>query len=448
MDGTEGVSSSESDGGPGLLRWLETIAITAIFIGLSAWHRPDDPFFLEGNFPWLALAPMLAGLRYGFFMALVSALLVLAALGLHLRLGDASGVGFPYVWAVGVLGVGLLAGEFRDYWERERQRLEASNTYQATRLEEFTRSYYLLKISHDRLEQQLAGSSNSLREALRRLYRDLDGVTRDGLSREAASVMLQVLVRYGQLQVAAIFAVREDRFDPTPLASVGRFREVDPADPLLEHALQERRLVSIQTEYRQRLEELSTDLLAVIPLIDSEDRFWGVCIIEAMPFFSFETRTLQLLNILGGHMADMAREQSGLGVSADPEWQHFRHHLARVARDAEQFQLPASILALQFEDDLEGRRVADHVQRMRRGLDVVVEHRVQGRCLILVLMPLTDELGLAGYRQRLDDALREQRGGTITDQASVLTHQIRDRGQAEAWVDGLLASPEDASDGG
>ena len=71
---------------PIALKWLETLLITAFFLAFSVWHRPDDPFYLTGNFPWPVLAPLLVGLRYGFFMALISALIIIAALGFHLRL--------------------------------------------------------------------------------------------------------------------------------------------------------------------------------------------------------------------------------------------------------------------------------------------------------------------------------------------------------------------------
>jgi len=423
---------------PTALKWLETLLITAFFLALSVWHRPEDPFHLTGNFPWPVLAPLLVGLRYGFFMALVSALLIIAALGFHLRLDIAATGDFPYVWTIGVLGVSLLAGEFRDYWERQQQKLQASNDYRGSRLEEFTRNYYLLKVSHDRLEQQLAGSSSSLREALRRLYAQIGHTVGDGLNRETATLMLQLLVRYGQLQIAGIFTVTNGRPDAEPLATVGRFRRIDLRDPLLQHALAERKLVSVQTEFRQRMDDLDTDLLAAIPMIDSEDRFIGMCVIEAMPFFSFETRSLRLLAILAGHMADMVHEQSITATGSPPDWQAFRRHLARVGRDAEAFNLPAAMVGLRLNEARHATLIAEHVQKIRRGLDVIAEHRAGGQRCLLVLMPLTDELGLAGYLQRLDDSLREQLGLHANDLSEPQTLQIRAHKEADEWVQHFL----------
>lgn len=423
---------------PLALKWLETLLITGAFLVFSLWHRPEDPFYLDGNFPWPALAPLLVGLRYGFFMALVSALMLIAALGFHLPLNIAATGEFPHVWAIGVLGFSLLAGEFRDYWDRQRQKLEASNDYRGSRLEEFTRSYYLLKVSHDRLEQQLAGSSSSLREALRRLYAQMAATGQTGLNRDTAALMLQLLVRYGQLQSAGIYAVTDGQPGPEPLASVGRFRDVDLKDPLLQHALAERKLVSVQTEFRKRMDDLNTGLLAAIPLVDYEDRFIGLCLIEAMPFFSFEARSLRLLAILAGHMADLVHQQHEVGTEGSPEWHSFLLHLHRVGRDADSFDLPGAVMKLSVEENQTGLMIADYVKKICRGLDVITEYHANGQRHILVLMPLTDELGLAGYLQRLDDGLRENLGLQASEISKPQTLQIKSRAQAEDWLNKLL----------
>ena len=46
--------------------WLETLVLTAIVLVASFVTQQHDPFRLGGGFPWPVLAPLLAGLRYGF----------------------------------------------------------------------------------------------------------------------------------------------------------------------------------------------------------------------------------------------------------------------------------------------------------------------------------------------------------------------------------------------
>jgi len=413
------------------LRWLEVLVVTAFVVVLCAWNRPDDPFYLNQSFPWPVLAPLLVGLRYGFFMALASCLLILAALGWYLQAPEQPGL--PWAWVIGLLGTGLVAGEFRDFWGRRLEKLEAVNRYRSQRLDEFTRNYYLLKVSHDRLEQQVAGSSGSLREALRRLYREVDLAGDSGLNRESAELMLQLLVRYGQLQSAAIYAVSKDRLDGRPLATTGDYQPIHENDPLIQHALEQRTLVSVQTQFRDHLANLDTDLLLVIPFIDSAGNLVAICAVQAIPFFSFQVKTLRLLAILSGHMADMTLQQQTTQQHETREWRTLYFQLRRVGRDAEEFSLPATLLAFDTEAGyasiLEAR-----MRRMRRGLDIIASEPLLDRQLIVLLMPLTDELGAAGYLQRLDDDLQQSTGHPLSDTAIRHSHSIRSQAEAETWL--------------
>lgn len=419
---------------PGWLKWFETLAVTALFVGLGAWNRPEDPFYLTGSFPWPVLAPLLAGLRYGFFNALVSALLLLGALGMFYRQGLLPLADFPYVWSIGVLAFSLLAGEFRDYWDRRIEKLEASNRYRQVRLEEFTRNFYLLKVSHDRLEQQLAGSSSSLREALRRLYQEIAHARGQGLTPETGELMLQLLIRYGQLQIAAIYAVTNGTLGDAPVARIGAFRDVRKQDPLLQHALQEKKLVSVQTEYRQKLADLDTDLLLALPLLDSRQTLLGMVVVEAMPFFNFQPRTLRLLAILTGHMADMIQEQRLVTEAGSAEWRQFRFQLARASHDAHQYSLPASLIRLTFTSDQIAETVAERMRRLRRGLDVITELPPAVGPGLAILLPLTDELGQAAYLQRLDDDVREHTGQALAELAVVQARMVSGNGELNAWL--------------
>lgn len=420
----------------GWLKWIEILGITLLFLVVGAWNRPEDPFYLTGSFAWPLLAPLLAGLRYGFFGALVSALLLLGVVGMVHRQGLIPVETFPYVWGIGILACSLLAGEFRDYWGRRLEKLEASNRYRAERLEDFTRNFYLLKVSHDRLEQQLAGSSGSLREALRRLYQELSHTREKGLSAENGELMLQLLIRYGQLQIAAIYPVIDGELSDSPVARVGAFRDVRKQDPLLLHALQEKKLVSVQTEYRAKLADLDTDLLLALPLIDSRQVLLGLVVVEAMPFFNFHPRTLRLMAILAGHMADMVQEQTEVSETGSAEWRQFVFQLNRACDDARKHSLPASLVRLTFTNEVDAERVAERMRQLRRGLDVVTELPSFAGTGLAILLPLTDELGLESYLQRLSDDLREKTGQALSEQAVVDTRMVSGESNDIVWLTG------------
>ncbi|MDY6840514.1 MAG: PelD GGDEF domain-containing protein [Pseudomonadota bacterium] len=437
----EETATTESTPAPAWLRWAETLALTALFVGAGAWNRPEDPFYITGGFSWPVLSPFLVGLRYGFFHALVSALLLLGALGVGYREGWIPSAEFPYAWAIGVLIFSLLAGEFRDYWGRRLEKLEASNRYRQVRLEEFTRNFYLLKVSHDRLEQQLAGSSSSLREALRRLYQEIAHARGHGLTPESGELMLQLLIRYGHLQIAAVYPVTGNTLGDKPVARIGAFEDVRRNDPLIQRALTEKKLVSVQNEYLQKLNHLNTDLLLALPLIDSRQTLLGMVVVQAMPFFNFQPRTLRLLAILAGHMADMIQEQLQVPDPGSAEWRQFRFQLLRADQDARQHSLPAALIRLTFARDQDAETVARQMRRLRRGLDVIAELPPSPQPRLAILLPLTDELGQTAYLQRLDDAVHEHNGKTLADLAEIRTLIVSDKGEAESWLTEIQEEP-------
>ena len=59
-------------------RWTESIAISLSFPVIGYAIDPADPFFINYEFPWLILAPVLAGLRYGFVAGITSATLLIS----------------------------------------------------------------------------------------------------------------------------------------------------------------------------------------------------------------------------------------------------------------------------------------------------------------------------------------------------------------------------------
>ena len=436
--GDLGLSSKET---AVWVKWLETILLTLLFLAVGIWLNPENPLFIGETFPWPVLAALGAGLRYGFMMALVSSSLMFTGAALMYRAGVVPGEQLPYTWGVGILASSLVAGEFRDYWDRRIEKLVAANQYRHVRLEEFTRNFYLLKVSHDRLEQQLAGNSNSLREALRRLYSEISHARGTGLNAETGALIMRLLVRYGQLQVAAIYPIHAGELAKEPVATVGSSRPLDPNDPLLVHALEHRTLVSVHTEYRDNLGDLDTHLLLALPLIDSEQHMVGVVAVEAMPFFSFQPKTLRLLAIMTGHMTDMLLEHSQVSGQAQADWRHFLFQLARVNSDARDHNLPSTLVHFDFNSAASATHVHQMMQQMRRGLDVITQPPEAQDTQIVVLLPLTDELGAAAYLQRLADAVQQQSGRYLESFARIQQLPLGKKTSPTEWLERQQKEP-------
>src|SRR6185437_14843611 len=192
---------------------------------------------------------------------------------------------FPLGWGIGVVVVAMVTGEFRDMWGRRLHRLEGAYQYRAERLEEFTRNYQLLRLSHDRLEQTVANSGFSLREGIMHLqtaFGAIDGA--GGLTNASLQRLIEFVAAYGALTQACIAGIQADRIDGARiLAHVGAQFAIDDSDPVLVTALESVELAAVNATTGVALDQ--NQLLAAIPLSDSTGDIHAMLLVRAMPFF-------------------------------------------------------------------------------------------------------------------------------------------------------------------
>ncbi len=315
----------------GSVSWVETLVISALALGLGWWFSPTTR--CRSTPPSLGdPRALLLGMRYGFVRGLASAALLVAALFAFRVQGVEAYAQVPAAFIVGVLLCAMLVGEFRDIWERRLERLELANEYRQLRLDEFTRAHHILRISHDRLEQRVAGNDQSLRSSLlglRQLLRELPG---DEAPLDAlAETVLALLAQYGSLRIAGLYRVRHDRTpEPQPLATLGEMPALDADDLLVRTCLERGELVSVRQELLERGEQRAHSALQVcVPLVDTDGRILALLAVEQMPFFVFNERTFSLLAILAGHIADLLQSDRRALQLADIDAQRFSQYLKR-----------------------------------------------------------------------------------------------------------------------
>jgi hypothetical protein len=386
--------------------WFETLALTAVVLAASFFTQQQDPFRLEGGFPWAVLAPLLAGLRYGFVSAVVSALLILAMLGVAINQQWQAASGFPLAWAIGVVLVGMVAGEFRDSWGRRLHRLEGAYQYRAERLEEFTRSYQLLRLSHDRLEQTVANSGFSLREGIMRLQSELETI--EGLTQASFARLLEFVAEYAALTQACIVGITGDRVDSAKvLAAVGDHFPIDDSDPVVRAALESGELAAVNL-VKERAADQNT-LLAAIPLADSTGDIHAILLVRSMPFFAFNEDNLKLIDVLTAHGVDHLRFGAATSSAA-----RFIAAFERVRQDHARFGLDATLLRIRSVtgEKAELGRVYEKLHSAVRGIDVMCMGRDRkgdkadkGEAVIWILLPLTDIAAARAWMQREEGVL-------------------------------------------
>lgn len=411
----------------GVMVWVETIGLTLLAVGLGYWNAPGDPLQIYAGFAWTLFAPLLLSVRYGFLQGIASAaLLVAIVLVLYLG-GYADYQQLPAGYMVGVLVAAMIVGEFRDLWARRLGSLQRSSDYREVRLEEFTRAHQLLRISHDRLAQRLAGNDHSLRSVLLAMRQRMRQAGQGQLLLEnMAEAILDLFSYYGPLRQAGLYRVVQGRIELQPLALIGELRPISDSDALVAKTLQQGELISVRPELLEQGEiSTNTHLLAGIPLVDTHGNIHALILVENMPFFSFNDTHLNLLAILGGHVGDLLANNELAVRYPDVNAQRFAQLCERSLVDAQHFDIPAFLLAIELPDSVYAKEVEHLLQTQQRGLDMIwMTHNRHGVRLALVLLPLTAEDGLGGYLERIRLSVLENLGVSL-EAAGMLVHQHR-----------------------
>ncbi len=390
------------------LRWIETVALTLLMPLLGMRFHPQDPLFVEAEFPWLVLGPLLASLRYGFAHGFASATSLICAVAFAWRRGGLLGAAFPVGDCAGLMLVAMLSGEFTDLWLRRMTKLETVNDYRKQRLDEFTRAYHLLKVSHDRLEHPLVAAVRSLRGALIDLKKALAENARERRGVDAIGPMVMgIFTSHGFIQVAALHRLdAQDRLVAAPIATLGAAPVLDPKDRMLARALTRRSLISVRD-----LADVGRpgDPLAIVPLEDVAGRMWAVLAIFEMPFVALQSEHLHLLAVIAGHLADAFTQASSLDAGWDHAGADFKFRLRRSWEDVKGHRIPATMVGATFGQKAAAAGLVDLVSAQRRGLDQ--EWRVtakDGSPVLFIVMPLTDARGAEGYLARIKSLLTER----------------------------------------
>ena len=393
-------------------KWLETAFVTLAPLTVLGLLRSEDPFFVTSRFPWLVLAPLLAGLRYGFACGLVSALALTAAMGLSGFVGLSP---WPDIGRVaGTLVVGMVAGEFADRWLRRWQEIEILARHHRDRLERFARSYHLLKLSHARLEARTADSATSLRGALVTLHQRVAQSKIVGLA-DLGTEITDLFAQHGWVHVVGLHEVKHGRIVSVPAAQLGEARPMNPNEPIVQSVISTRSLVTARDVVD------GSGPLAAIPLEDIDRTLRGILIVHEMPFMAFTHEHLNLLAVLGAHAADLLRLAETVARSEGSLERDFVARLQQAHDHLRRFGLPTSLVAISIGPPGVRAGVDGALEETRRGLDEVWRHaRDDGSVVLFVLMPLTDADGLEGYENRVRSLLRERFADTLDREEIVI----------------------------
>lgn len=396
-------------------RTVETVVYVLAAMALSHWIAPDDPFGIDAQFPWIWLVPAILAMRYGSALGAVAVATMLGgwyAISHQWDEAPAAAVvsaaqAFPQSYFLGGLILTLLCGQFAEVSNSRTRRLRAVNAYLDERLTMLTKNHFLLRLSHERLEQDLLSKPLTLRESLERMRTlSLNQTMLDPSKMPAADAFLQILVQSCQVEAASVHACdAAGRVVSQPLAAVGKVSDYAADDPLVKYALEQGKLAHVQTESVNQSLRNQSRYLVCAPLMNFDGKRFGLLLVEALPFVALHEDTLQLLSVLIDYYADGIE----IGATSRAILQQLPtcppelavdlvrlHHLKRTTG------IDSSLVALVFGDDDLSRDMYDQIRRLKRAADVVWAYKAGGRNVLMTLLPLAGAAAVDGYLMRVE----------------------------------------------
>jgi hypothetical protein len=420
----------------------ETVVATLASIALSAAFAPHDPLLIGTGGAWIWIVPIVIALRYGTIFGAFAGMILLASwyalypggfatqvVGrLHIAVAEGAQSAFPGGFFFGGFVLTMLCGQFGDIWITRLRQGRAANEYLAEQLSILTRNQFMLRLSHERLEQDLMSRPATLRDALLKLRQVAlaqEPVGDQGdVPLRGAQAFLDTAAQACQLERASLYGWRGDAPVVQPAASIGAPFPLDPDDPLIREALSTGTLVHVGSIEQQQAARSA--YVACVPLVDAQKTPVGIVVVRSMPFLALTTDNLQFLLVLCHHYSDGVRHAAVTQeiMRAFPRCPYeFALDYVRLAHLVRDTRVQSSLVALVFPTGERSEALFEHVLRTRRALDTQWAIRDGQHLAMLTLMPLSGEGAVDGYLLRIEENMRA-RFGLDFESAQVADHAI------------------------
>ncbi|SFS44592.1 PelD GGDEF domain-containing protein [Succinivibrio dextrinosolvens] len=413
-----------SGSGLPLIVWVETVVLAAIssIIWMNSIEIYFDqsgpvPVFTVENtseFFWPLVFVVIVALRYGFSMGFISAILSIV---LTLSFFKYHGITdyFSYYQAVGMLVVNMIAGEFRDVWEERLHRNDLDYAFMKKKLSLFTQNYFMLRSSHDQLEQRMAGQVVSLRSSISELEKlneryPVLGVKQYDRITSLAPHVLKLLASIVVMEEAGIYRIEKGRIDPKPLSAIGKMAELDLKDSMLNDMMESRELLSPINLYET---DSALKYQLCIPLIDTAGVMHACVVVSQVKFFTLTSQNIAILNLVSAYAADMMSTGVIAPVIQSSEKDLFLSYLKKALDENKYHGQNSSIVFCRGYTDA-ALELFDKTISLRRGADIYWKRKNNANeNILVVLLPLTSKLQAQLYIDRVDRLMTKESDGAI-----------------------------------
>ena len=400
--------------------YVESLIIILIYLTAGYVIDPDDICLINGEVSYILILLAVVTLFHGF----ESGMLTTGVLALALWYFYPS---FEYVEFLVALMMTLIFSEFHYYWTKKIKLAKLDADYRGTKLDELSKSFYSLKISHDQLEKNYVIKPMSIRNSIEQIVDNNKEIDEDrnilDKSKRYHSGFLHLLEKSFNVHGAIIIYEKEGVEDKifsentTNIVMGGGVEDISKEecfkDYLADKAINRKKPIFISDKDGEpaHKEDKNSNYIAAIPALE-QNRVVGVLLIEKMSFMDFNRENLTSLSILLEYFFAEVRKKNVLYYLDEIsiiEDQNFRFEYTRLKYLDDQYGVSSIVLVLRIDNELQATRIYEKIIKMLRSLDMVTLVKNNNLYYIVLLFPLHDNAAAMGFLNRLVRTLDEEK---------------------------------------
>ena len=407
--------------------YAETLVIIAVYLIVGYLIDPTDVCILNGDISYILILLSVITLFHGFENGILTVAILAVAMWFFYDV-------FAYVEFLVALLMTMIYSEFHYYWTAKIKDAEIDSEYRGTKLDELSKAFYTLKISHDQLEKNYVVKPMSIRNSIENIISTNEEVQKNedivDKNREYYLNFLGLLEKSFNVQSSImIYKDSSKSSDNSELFNAKTTNIVYGAyteevnvkdifrDYLVDEAINRKTAIYISDKVGDptTVTDRNSDFLCVLPALQ-ENKLIGILIIKKMPFMSFNRENLTSISILLDYFSIEVRNKNLLYLSDEMDIIDdiiFRFEFTRLKNIYKKYQVDSTTLVLKINSELQAIQVHDKIDKMLRSLDMVTIVKDKSHYYVVLLFPLHDKAAAMGFHRRLARTFEENRDKKI-----------------------------------
>jgi len=409
-----------------LWKSLETGLLTLVSLLILFKYRPGDPFFLTGPVPWLFLLPVFCSLFYSAIYGIASLFIILFLL-IYQHPEYLLTNNVVQQDTLGAISFTFISSFFSSYWISRIQHVERLNRYVREHLEDMSKEYYMLRLSHERIEQAYIVKPVSIRDVFYKIGHEIRQ-NECAVNEKSCDILLGLFSQYCSINNAVFCFYNESQKKINPISYLGKSFSLNLEDPLIQLTLNTRNTNYLAVNMYKA--DAQTKYIAVIPLLNNKKEIIALIVIKDMAFWSLTHDNLEVLSVFAAYFSMQWQDNGRIKslVQAFPNCpSEFLREFQTLVQLKQQHKADHSLACMIVPESEQQRNIVYTLKRNKRTLDFQWIYHYDSFIAVINLMPLTGLEGLAGYKNRMDNLLINDFGlGLNTDGIKYRSRLVND----------------------